>query len=507
MIHVFFNIDESYIDKCKTVIKSILANTKEKVTFHVVGASFKCNFATVKCYEKPDISMLTCTVQMAHITMTSTYRIFAPFIFNKLDKIIYLDSDLIVLDDIKKLWDRDVKYIAGVQDGLSIHGAKKNNLNHTYINTGVMVMNLKNLRKIDDYMDRIKATQNGNYNLSLLDQDIINIAFEKEIELLPFEWNVLSKIYSETTEGMLEARKKPSIIHWAGFQKPWKEDVWQADKWHKYGSNLKKAIVLTYADITKADAKLLKETDVYKIACNTYCADLKPDIRLCSDDIVEKCLNCDTCPVISTNYDLNKDRVINGNYLPKRHTTLVSCIDYLMLQGYTHILLVATNPAGTATYKLNLKYTDSLKDCLYLYKYTKEGTFNVPVMTIKEFLSMEKLTDEEKILGYTEPPKKLLNETLFTDACLYEVETIGYNNKSTETGELILNILNYEQRQRLLNGELEIEYNGLRVKRITKFEPEKEEQVEEVIEEPEIIEEAPKPKPKKTATKKKASKR
>lgn len=239
---------------------------------------------------------------------------------------------------------------------------------------------------------------------------------------------------------------------------------------------MKKAIVLTYAELKKSDAELIQKTDVYKIACNTYCAELKPDIRLCADNIVDKCLECDTCPVVSTNYDLNKDRVINGNYLPKRHTTLISCIDYLMLKGYTHILLIATNPTDTATYKLNKRYINELKQSLYIYKYTKDGNFDIPAMTIKEFLSMERLTDEEKILGYKEPPKKLLSQVIFTDACLYEVQTEGYNNKSIETGDLIKNILTLDDKQRLLNGNLEIEYNGLKIKRLTKLQPDKEEE-------------------------------
>lgn len=149
------------------------------------------------------------------------------------DKVIYLDSDLIVLDDIKKLWEYEPEYIAGVQDPMYIKQARKNNLKHLYINSGVMVMNLKNLRKLN-YLERIESTQNGSYNLSLLDQDIINIAFGDKIEHLPLEWNVYGKIYPETTYGMIKARENPSIIHWCGKDKPWNADVWRAEEWGQY---------------------------------------------------------------------------------------------------------------------------------------------------------------------------------------------------------------------------------------------------------------------------------
>lgn len=228
MINVFFNIDNNYIDKCKTVIRSIKAHTKSDVCFYIIGAEID----GYTCFKTPDLSILKYTNAMAHISMAATYRLFAPFIL-PCDKVIYLDSDLIVLDDIKKLWEYEPEYIAGVPDPMYKHQARKNRLKHLYINSGVMVMNLKNLRKLN-YMERIENTQTGSYNLSLLDQDIINIAFGDVIEHLPLEWNVYAKIYPETTYGMIKARENPSIIHWCGKEKPWNADVWKADEWRKY---------------------------------------------------------------------------------------------------------------------------------------------------------------------------------------------------------------------------------------------------------------------------------
>ena len=127
MINVFFNIDENYISQAKTVMRSIKAHTNEDVRFYIIGAK-KIDFnADITCYEKPDLSILKYVNPIAHITMASTYRLFAPFIL-PVDKVIYLDCDLIVLDDIKKLWDYDVKYIAGVRDGMFKKQARKNNL-------------------------------------------------------------------------------------------------------------------------------------------------------------------------------------------------------------------------------------------------------------------------------------------------------------------------------------------------------------------------------------------
>lgn len=230
-----------------------------------------------------------------------------------------------------------------------------------------------------------------------------------------------------------------------------------------------KAIVLTYADVNKEEKKLLQNTDIFKIATNFSAVELKPNLRLCADNIVDKCLECDTCGVVSINYDLDKDRVINGCTMPKRHSSLLHCIDYLYFQGYTDVLLVATNPTGTETYKRNFEGINLMKECLNLYKYKDEGNFEIPTISIKEFIM---LTDEEKLLGITEKsPKKMLEKTIFTDACRYEVHTEGKENKSIEGGHLIDSLLPFDEKQRLLNGENEIVYNGLVIKKLTVLEP------------------------------------
>lgn len=234
MINILFNIDKNYFRQCKAVIRSILAHTKSDVRFYIVGGQ-KREFEAFNCVclNVPDISIIKRKTNYRHITTAACYRLFAPDLLPDIDKVIYLDADIIVRGDISELWNFDVKYIAGVQDPLYKRQAKKNNLRHLYINSGVLVLNLKNLRNID-YYKRIEATQTGLYNLSLLDQDIINIAFGDIIEHLPLEWNVYSKLYPETTYDMIEARNNPKIIHWCGHEKPWNADVWMKDEWSKY---------------------------------------------------------------------------------------------------------------------------------------------------------------------------------------------------------------------------------------------------------------------------------
>jgi len=243
-----------------------------------------------------------------------------------------------------------------------------------------------------------------------------------------------------------------------------------------------KAIVLTYAELNKEEEKLLKETDVFKIACNAHCPELKPNIRLCADNIVDKCLACDTCDVLSVDYDasVETDRVIRVATLPRLHSSLLYCTEWLILKGYDNILLVANNLFATGNtikksfQELNKQGINELKKCAYIYKYSKEGVFDMPTVSIEEFLNMEEntefmpLTEEDKLLGRTTPRKKtILEKQALSEAYQYEICTIGLNNASIVGGNIIDSILSFENKQKLMSGVEEIECNGFRIKRIT----------------------------------------
>ena len=234
-----------------------------------------------------------------------------------------------------------------------------------------------------------------------------------------------------------------------------------------------KAIILTYAPITSEEENLLKETSVYKIACNTYRAEVKPDVRLTSDNIVNKCLECDLCPVISINYDLEKERVINGCHYPDMNSSLLNCACYLVLNGYTSILLVANNlktnrkDISLEFQELNRKGINKLKEFACFYKYSDIGVFDIPTKTIKDFI----MDDESLILGVTVENKtvRILKTLAFSEDFKYEIKTIGKNNASIEGGNLIANILPLNKKEEILNGEEVITYNDLEIRRLTKI--------------------------------------
>ena len=80
---------------------------------------------------------------------------------------------------------------------------------------------------------------------------------------------------------------------------------------------------------------------------------------------------------------------------------------------------------------------------------------------------MEKLTVEDRIMGRTEPlPKTDLQLKAFTAETKYKVNSIGIDNPSIMVGSFVDRILPLEIKRQIKNGEIVVEYNGLRIERI-----------------------------------------
>lgn len=114
------------------------------------------------------------------------------------EKVIYLDCDIIVMGNLQELYNKDVSKYAfmAVQDYLSNGYKIKIGLKKTdiYINTGVMLLNLKKFREIP-INDRIEQFV-GKYSAAIChaDQDIFNGIFQGEFAVLPLYYNVMTQI-------------------------------------------------------------------------------------------------------------------------------------------------------------------------------------------------------------------------------------------------------------------------------------------------------------------------
>ncbi len=187
-------------------------------------------------------------------TPTAMYKFLIPDILNKLDRIIYLDGDIIVQEDLEELYNCNIgdNYIGAVKDTNGIDYDFFGKKIYKYFNSGVMIMNLEKMRR-DKISKKLLEYRKCGYN-KLMDQDTFNFVVKDAVTLLPFKFNTqmntLSgkliknhnyniknfKKYWNITEEYTEISdvfKDAVILHYTT-AKPWKfYDGYGNDEWFK----------------------------------------------------------------------------------------------------------------------------------------------------------------------------------------------------------------------------------------------------------------------------------
>lgn len=231
MIHICFNLDINYIMPCKVLIRQIDALTSDKITYHFIGIEERDMETKNKCmfYPNPDLSYFTDNNlgDYAYFTQAAMYRLLIPFLIPT-DRAIYMDIDMVVLKDIKVLWDKKVDCVGAVIDPCELFRKKvlKIDTDH-YFNSGLILFNSKAIREnIPDYKQRILQAQKD-YVLILKDQDIFNIVFKNKITNLGYEFNIDANNLKEEQESKAITKAKdkafnnPVIVHCMGQDKWW----------------------------------------------------------------------------------------------------------------------------------------------------------------------------------------------------------------------------------------------------------------------------------------------
>jgi lipopolysaccharide biosynthesis glycosyltransferase len=166
-------------------------------------------------------------------------RMLAPDVLPpEIGRVLYLDCDLVVLDDLRPLWNVDLgdKPVAAAPDyprvpslvapeRLAAIGMPQD---APYLNSGVLVIDLNRWRQ-RRLTDRLFAyIQEKASALSAYDQDAVNVVLLGDIHILDCRWNVQARMYRSGRrafplefEATRAARRDPAIIHYTGSEKPW----------------------------------------------------------------------------------------------------------------------------------------------------------------------------------------------------------------------------------------------------------------------------------------------
>ena len=241
-IPIFFTIDDSYAPFLAVALNSAIKNSdpqrnyKAIVLYQDLGAdnisrlqslqteNFKIELMPIRANMEALDDRMSNRLRCDYFTLTIYFRLFIPSMFPQYDKGIYIDSDVVLTDDIAKLFDIDIgeNYIGACND-LSIadipplvaYTEKAVGVNaKEYINSGVLLMNLKKMRD-DDLEGHFLALLNKYHFDSIApDQDYLNAMCNGKIYYLEDKWDTMPN----DAKPMLT---ETSLIHYNLFSKPW----------------------------------------------------------------------------------------------------------------------------------------------------------------------------------------------------------------------------------------------------------------------------------------------
>lgn len=175
--------------------------------------------------------------RMERIPQIMWYRVLLPDLLPQLDRVLYLDADILAISSLKNLWDTLLhqQWVAAVDNVLEPHLRERPHqlgLAHEndYFNSGVLLFNLAQMRA-DGCTARILAlARNPESHFLWPDQDALNVALSSKRARLHPRWNCQNTLFfyehgqhtfgQQTVE---EAIKNPGLVHFEGpeFTKPW----------------------------------------------------------------------------------------------------------------------------------------------------------------------------------------------------------------------------------------------------------------------------------------------
>ena len=246
-VNICFTTDNNYIRPLSCTIASILKNTDIETDLHIFILEYDisnenknkilslkkikdCKISFIKTdstifYNFPDF-------QGGYITKTAYFRFLIADLLKDIDKVLYLDCDIIVLSQIEELFRQDITdfYIGAVEDVVFYFDRMCSIKDFDiYINSGVLLINLEKWRQDNISNKLFDIIKKYGDKLYYHDQTAINLVCEDKIKLLDLHYNIqvfyilqISILLNHPKrKQIIQSIKNPTIIHYTGPKKPW----------------------------------------------------------------------------------------------------------------------------------------------------------------------------------------------------------------------------------------------------------------------------------------------
>lgn len=271
-VAICFSADDNYIPLLSTTIASIIDHANPEKNYDIVilmtsiSDEYQVRLRTL-ISNKPNFSIRFVNVGpyvfgynfYTESDPTNTkfsdeiyYRVLVPALMPSYEKVVFLDADLVVLDDIANILDYDYSesLVGAVRDYEGIANCYGNNYERTkyriselgiknfdnYFLSAVLVMNVAKMKEQFQNKDLLGLAVSKDWKQ--FDQDLFNYLCQDAVKIIDATWNFVEDIYGtyqslpkKLFDEYLKSEKNPKIIHYSGSRKPWKN---LSSKYNKY---------------------------------------------------------------------------------------------------------------------------------------------------------------------------------------------------------------------------------------------------------------------------------
>lgn len=241
MYNLVFAFDEGYAQHFCVAYYSLLENNKDLDfnTYVLHGKisnktksildNFSASFQREIEFIYIDDEKFSELVTNYHFKKSNYYRLLIPEVING-DKVLYLDSDIIVNTSVKELFDINISdyYLAAVGGaGFNRHEELKMSGDAKYFNSGVMLINVRKWVDSSLHKKAIRFAEEHPNAIKFVDQCALNSVVNGEWLSLSPIWNQQTAFFERdrfdyvSEQKIKHALNHPAIIHYTGSSKPW----------------------------------------------------------------------------------------------------------------------------------------------------------------------------------------------------------------------------------------------------------------------------------------------
>lgn len=275
-VPIVFAVDNNYVPYTSVILHSIANHTSDNHFYDIIIFNKDITSDNKKRLQHEFIDRNNMSIRFynvgkrlniyknasirGHWSIETYFRLFIHEVMINYNKVLYLDADMLVMDDLAKLYNTEIGdyLIAAAKDpdsaglyngghpsaGTYLINSKRNWKKHHYIDevlklddpynyfqAGVLLMNLEEMRKQLNSNDLAELATSKKWELQ--DQDILNVVCASKVKFIDLSWNVeydwkhkridnvIKLAPKPLYDDYIRARSNPKIIHYAAPDKPW----------------------------------------------------------------------------------------------------------------------------------------------------------------------------------------------------------------------------------------------------------------------------------------------